>query len=144
MNDYKILCDIGEEITFIIGGRLQVVGISALDEDDNLNRINRIQFKRAPKAIYFEKVLTIIQNNPDITLRFYGDYSENEIHWEKLLEVRNLQVDLWHTLSLEKISLLKNLKSIGISKHVSSKVSLKILEPLQKLEKIYTSVSKDI
>jgi hypothetical protein len=144
MDNYKILCDIGEEITFIIGGKFQKVELAALDDENNLTKIIRIQFKRAPKTIYFEKVQSILKKKPNITLRFYGDYSEDKIDWEQLTEIQNLQIDLWNTVSLKDISLLKSLKSIGISKNINSKVSLTILEPLQNLETLYTSVSKDI
>lgn len=39
---------------------------------------------------------------------------------------------------------MKNLKILGISKNVKSTVSLKVIENLDKLECLYTSISKDI
>lgn len=142
--DFKILCNIKEKPTFLIGGQSREVSFDELLKDENLNRIYRIQFSQAPKKNQLEKVLKAIDKKPSIGLRFYGDYSENDIDWESLINIKNLQIDLWHISKLEQLSKLTSLKSLGITKNVSSKVSLEILENLKQLETLYTSISKGI
>lgn len=142
--DFKILCNIKEKPTFLIGGQGREVSFDELNKDENLNRIYRIQFSQAPKKSQLQKVLQAIDKKPSIGLRFYGDYSENEIDWGSLINVKNLQIDLWHISKLEELSKLKNLQSLGITKNVSSQVSLEILENLKQLETLYTSISKGI
>lgn len=144
MHNYKILCDIGEEINFIIGGKASKVTFDELNAEENINRIYRIQFKKAPQKDYLTQALMVIKKNPNIALRFYGDYSENVIDWDSLFQIEKLSIDLWHTESLGCISNLKNLKSLSVTKNVSSKVSLSILEPLKNLEVLYTNISKDV
>src|SRR5688572_30264791 len=142
--NYKILCNIGKEPIFSIGGESEAVGWEDLDKEENLNRIYRIQFNQAPHNGQLERVTGIIKQRPEIELRFYGDFSEELIDWDKLTDIRDLQIDLWNSINLGQISKLTNLKCLGITKNVKSNVSLSILEPLQNLEKLYTSVSKDI
>jgi len=142
--DYKILCDIREKPTFLIGGQSREVSFDELLKDDNIDRIYRIQFNQAPNNGQLEKVLKAIEKRPSIGLRFYGDYSENQIDWKSLVNVQNLQIDLWHLSKLGQISNLSNLKSLGITKNISSKVSLEILENLDQLEILYTSISKGV
>ncbi|WP_179020367.1 hypothetical protein [Winogradskyella forsetii] len=142
--NYKILCDIGDKPNFLIGGQGKPVDFSEIEKSENLNRIYRFQFKQPPKNGQLEKVISAIKKRPEIELRFYGDYSEDLIDWGSLTEIQNLQIDLWETNSLSEISSLRNLKRLGITKNVKSKVSLKILEPLQNLETFYTSISKDV
>jgi hypothetical protein len=144
MVDYKILCDIGEDVRFHIGGRPQVAKLEDIGNEENINKIYRIQFRRPPECKTLDYVLQTIKKRPEIDLRFYGDYSENLIPWNKLLHIQRLQIDLWNIVSLNEISNLKELKVLSIQKNVSSKISLKILAPLQNLESLYTSVSKDI
>ena len=142
--NYKILCDIGDKPNFLIGGQGKSVDFSEIEKSENLNRIYRFQFKQPPKNGQLEKVISAIKKRPEIELRFYGDYSEKLIDWDCLTEIQNLQIDLWETSDLREISSLENLKRLGITKNVKSKVSLDILEPLQNLETFYTSISKDI
>jgi hypothetical protein len=144
MNGYKILCIIDDDIIFNIAGKSQKASINDIQQEDNLNRIYRIQFRKAPKSTYLDHVLLAIEKRPDITLRFYGDYSEDLIDWDKLSAIKNLTIDLWNLNSLKGVSKLVNLKTLDITKQISSKVSLSILEPLKKLEILYTSISKDI
>jgi len=144
MNNYKILCEIGDNISFNIAGKSHLVDFGDLEKDDNLSRIYRIQFHKTPKSADLEKVLIAITKNPDITLRFYGDYSEDLIDWDKISSIEKLSIDLWHINSLKGVSKLTKLKQLGLSKNVSSKVSLSIIEPLENLEILYTSISKDI
>ena len=141
---YKILCNIGESVDFNIGGIDYPVNIHDLAKPENISRIYRIQFSRTPKPIYLDEVLKVISHNPGISLRFYGDYPEDTIDWDKLHPVRRLSIDLWHTKSLTGVSKLINLKELGIHKHVTSAVSLKVVEPLVNLETLSTSISKDI
>ena len=140
--DYKILCNISEKPTFLIGGQSYEVSFDELLKEDNIERIYRIQFSQAPKNGQLEKVLKAIEKRPTIGLRFYGDYSENQIDWKSLSNLQNLQIDLWHLSNLQQLSNLSNLKSLGITKNVSSKASLEILENLNQLEILYTSLSK--
>jgi hypothetical protein len=142
--NYKILCDIGDKPNFLIGGQGNTVDFSEIEKSDNLDRIYRFQFKQPPKNGQLEKVISAIKKRPEIGLRFYGNYSEELIDWGSLTEIQNLQIDLWETNDLEQVSALKNLKRLGITKNVKSKVSLKIIEPLQNLETFYTSISKDV
>lgn len=142
--DYKILCNIREKPTFLVGGQSREVSFDDLLKEDNIDRIYRIQFSQAPKNGQLEKVLKAIEKRPSIGLRFYGDYSENKIDWKSLTNVQNLQIDLWHLSKLEQLSNLSNLKSLGITKNVSSKASLEILENLNQLEILYTSISKGV
>ncbi len=142
--EYKILCIIGEEIEFNITGKSQSVNISDLTNPENLKRIYRIQFSKEPKKEYFEIVISILKENPQIDLRFYGNYSENLIDWRSLIFVERLQIDLWETKDLKEISQLVNLKRLAITKNVKSTVSLKILKDLKNLEVLFTSISKDI
>lgn len=142
--NYKILCDIGDKPNFLIGGQGKSVEFSEIEKSENLNRIYRFQFKQPPKNGQLEKVISAIKKRPEIELRFYGDYSEELIDWGSLTEVQNLQIDLWETSDLREISSLRNLKRLGITKNVKSKVSLDILEPMQNLESFYTSISKDV
>jgi hypothetical protein len=142
--NYKILCDIGDNPNFLIGGQGKSVDFNEIEKSENLNRIYRFQFKQPPKNGQLEKVISAIKKRPEIGLRFYGDYSEKLIDWGSLTEIQNLQIDLWETNDLREISSLRNLKRLGITKNVKSKVSLKILESLQNLETLYTSISKDI
>ena len=86
----------------------------------------------------------MLNANPKIDLRFYGNYPENSINWKSLTLIENLYIDLWETKKLENLVYLTNLKKLGISKNVKSTVSLKIIENLEKLENLYTSISKDI
>jgi len=143
-DNYKILCDIGEEIKFNIGGQSKTVDFNELEKEEILNRIYRIQFNRAPIKEQLEQVLKAIDRRPEIQLRFYGNYHENLIDWSKLVDIQCLQIDLWEIENLNEVSQLSNLKKLGITKNVKSKVSLKILEPLQHLEVLYTSISKDV
>jgi hypothetical protein len=142
--NYKILCDIGDNPNFLIGGQGKPVDFSEIEKSENLNRIYRFQFKQPPKNGQLEKVISAIKKRPEIELRFYGNYSEELIDWGSLTEIQNLQIDLWETIDLREISSLRNLKRLGITKNVKSKVSLDILEPLQNLESFYTSISKDV
>ena len=141
---YLILCEIGDKPTFSIGGQIYPVELDDIDKDDNLNRIYRIQFSQPPKDGQLERVISAIKRRPEIELRFYGNYPEDLIEWDKLKEIQNLQIDLWEIRDLQEVSKLTNLKRLGITKNVKSQVSLKILEPLQNLEVLYTSVSQDI
>lgn len=142
--NYKILCDIGDKTNFLIGGQSKSVDFNEIEKSENLNRIYRFQFKQPPKSEQFERVISAIKKRPEIKLRFYGDYSEELIDWGRLTEIQNLQIDLWETNDLREVSTLRNLKRLSITKNIKSKVSLKILEPLQNLETFYTSISKDI
>jgi hypothetical protein len=142
--EYKILCIIGEEISFNIAGKPHPANISDLQNPENLKRIYRIQFSRQPKKEYFEIVIDVLKLNPHIDLRFYGNYSEDLIDWKSLVFIERLQIDLWETKNLKDIGLLVNLKRLAISKNVKSTVSLKILKDLKKLEILFTSISKDI
>lgn len=142
--NYKILCDIGDKPNFLIGGQAKSVDFNEIEKSENLNRIYRFQFKQPPKNGQLDRVISAIKKRPEIELRFYGDYSEELIDWGSLTEIQNLQIDLWETIDLQEISSLRNLKRLGITKNVKSKVSLDILEPLQNLESFYTSISKDV
>lgn len=140
--EYVILCDIGDETSFNIAGKNYVVDFNEIEK--YLHRIYRIQFKRIPKTKQLEKVVELVKKKPTIDLRFYGDYPEESINWEILTDITNLQIDLWHIKTLNQISSLTKLKKLSINKMVSSKVSLSIIEPLQNMEILYTSVSKGI
>jgi len=142
--NYKILCDIGDKPNFLIGGQGKSVDFNEIEKSENLDRIYRIQFKQPPKNGQLDRIISAIKKRPEIELRFYGDYSEELIDWGSLTEIQNLQIDLWETNDLEEVGRLKNLKRLGITKNVRSKVSLGILEPLQNLETFYTSISKDV
>jgi hypothetical protein len=142
--NYKILCDIGDKPNFLIGGQGKSVDFDEIEKSENLNRIYRFQFKQPPKNGQLDRVISAIKKRPEIELRFYGDYSEELIDWGSLTEIQNLQIDLWETNDLQEVSRLRNLKRLGITKNVKSKVSLEILEPLQNLETLYTSISKDL
>lgn len=144
MDNYPILCEIGEDIIFNVGGKSQKASTVDLLQEDNLNRIYRFQFREAPKNIYLDLVLLAIEKRPAITLRFYGNYSEDLIDWDRLSAVKNLSIDLWHLDNLKGLSKLVNLKVLSLTKNISSKASLTILEPLKKLEILCTSISKDI
>jgi hypothetical protein len=144
MTNFKILCDINENINFIIGGISKRADISDLTVEDNIKRIYRIQFSQVPTATNLLAVLKVIKSNPSIDLRFYGKYSEEEIEWSLLSSVERLQIDLWETKELKQISKLTKLKRLGITKNVKSSVSLKILENLTNLQTLFTSISKDI
>lgn len=144
MGDRNILCDIGQGVQFLISGRSEVATIHNLEDETYLKRIYRIQFKTPPQKAMLEVVASAIKAMPDIELRFYGDYSEELIPWDMIKGVERLSVDLWHTESLNAISSLPNLRTLAISKNVRSKVSLKIIEPLENLEVLFTSISKDI
>ena len=52
----------------------------------------------------------------------YRFYSEELIDWGSLTEIQNLQIDLWETRDLQEVSRLRNLKRLGITKNVKSKV----------------------
>ena len=143
-SNYKILCDISDKPNFLIGGQGKSVDFNDIDKSENLNRIYRFQFRQPPKNGQLERVISAIKKRPEIELRFYGNYSEELIDWGSLTEIQNLQIDLWETNDLREVSTLKNLKSLEITKNVKSKVSLKIVEPLQNLEAFYTSISKDV
>jgi len=140
----KILCIIGEEIQFNIAGKSEPANISDLTNSDILKRIYRIQFCEAPKKEFLEIVINVLRENPQIDLRFYGNYSENLIDWKSLVFVERLQIDLWETKDLKELSQLVNLKKLVITKNVKSSVSLKILKDLKNLEVLFTSISKDI
>ncbi len=142
--NHKILCEIGDKPNFLTGGKVKPVEFEDIEKIENLNRIYRFQFKQPPKNEQLERVASAIKKRPEIALRFYGNYIEELIDWDSLTEIHHLQIDLWETEDLRRVSQLKNLKSLGIAKNVKSKVSLKILEPLQKLETFYTSIAKDI
>lgn len=142
--NYKILCDIGDELMFSIGGQSKAVDFYELEKVEILNRIYRIQFNKAPKKQQLEQVINVINRRPEIELRFYGNYHESLIDWSKLTDIQSLQIDLWEIENLKEISQLSNLKRLGITKNVKSKVSLQILESLQNLETLYTSISKDV
>lgn len=144
MTEYKILCDIGENICFNIGGQSHAVDDSDIEKDNYLNRIYRIQFHKPPPKKRLEQVINAIRKRPEIGLRFYGNYSEDEIDWTQLVGIQDLVIDLWETNNLSAVSSLTGLKRLGISKNVKSKVSLSILAPLTNLELLFTSISKDI
>jgi hypothetical protein len=144
MTNFKILCDINENINFIIGGVSKRTDISDLTVEDNIKRIYRIQFSQAPTTTHLLAALKVIESNPDIDLRFYGNYSEEQIEWGLLSSVERLQIDLWETKELKEVSQLTNLRRLGITKNVKSSVSLKILGNLTNLQTLYTSISKDI
>jgi hypothetical protein len=144
MTNFKILCDINENISFNIGGVSKRVDISDLAIEDNIKRIYRIQFSQAPTTAYLFAALKAIESNPDIDLRFYGSYSEEQIEWGLLSSVERLQIDLWETKDLKQISQLTKLRRLGITKNVKSSVSLNILETLTNLQILFTSISKDI
>ena len=46
--NYKIICDIGENMSFNTGGQSKTVDFNELEKEESLNRIYRIQFNRAP------------------------------------------------------------------------------------------------
>lgn len=140
----KILCDIEDKPNFLIGGQGNSVDFDEIDKTENLNRISCFQFRQPPKNEQLERVIFAIKKRPEIKLRFYGNYSEKLIDWGSLTEIQNLHIDLWETNDLREISKLRNLKKLGITKNVKSKVSLKIIESLQNLEVFYTSISKDV
>ena len=144
MTNFKILCDIDENIHLISGGISKQVDVSELTEDENLKRIFRIQFHIAPLDKYLSVVVKLIEKNPHIDLRFYGDYSEELINWSLLSSIESLQIDLWETKELKELSRLTKLKKLTISKNVKSSVSLSVLKNLTNLETLYTSISKDI
>lgn len=140
----NILCIIDDQISFNVSGQSTLVDVSDLNKAENIERVFRIQFSKPPKKEYFESVLNVLKTNPQIVLRFYGNYSEDLIDWEALYFIEKLQIDLWETKKLEAIEKLVNLKELGISKNIKSSVSLNILRNLKKLEILYISISKDI
>ncbi|OYU79017.1 MAG: hypothetical protein CFE23_16020 [Flavobacterium sp. BFFFF1] len=140
----KILCNITDDITFISGGNGVNVNLDDLKNPEYIDRIYRIQFNQEPDPKILSVVAKIIAENPHITLRFYGNFPESKIDWDMLHSVERLQIDLWETKSLKSISSLTNLVLLSIHKNVKSSVSLKILEPLQNLEILFTSLSKDV
>lgn len=144
MTSYKILCDIGDAVYFNIAGRSAAVKLSDIGLAENIDRIYRIQFHKPPKANQLDYIVAIIEQRPNISLRFYGDYDESLIIWDKLVNIEDLQIDLWHTRDLAGLSRLKNLKSLAVNAMVTSKVSLSVIEPLENLNVLYTSISKDI
>ncbi|WP_221258270.1 hypothetical protein [Flavobacterium okayamense] len=139
----NILVDIKDsKILFLTGGKSIVSSMSeVITHKDN---ILKIQFSSAPDNILLKEVSLLIKKNPHINLRFYGNYSEDQIKWEFLSEIEGLNIDLWETKNLNEIKNLKNLKRLGITKNVKSSVSLKIIENLKELEILFTSISKDI
>jgi hypothetical protein len=144
MMQFKILCDINENINFIVGGTSKRADISDLKIEDNIKRIYRIQFSQVPTTMHLLAALKAIEINPDIDLRFYGNYPEEQIEWNLLDSVERLQIDLWETKELKQVSKLTKLKKLGITKNVKSSVSLTILENLINLQTLFTSISKDI
>lgn len=144
MANFKILCDINENINFIIGGVSREVDVLELTKDDNLSRIYRIQFSKAPLETHLSLVVDLIEKHPNIELRFYGAYEEELINWKLLSKIESLSIDLWETKELKELSTLRNLKKLTLTKNVKSAVSLSILENLTKLEKLYTSISKGL
>ena len=94
MQSYKILCDIGNEIYFNIAGKTIKVSSEDLINEENLKRIYRIQFNKAPLLFLLDLAISVIKRNPEIELRFYGNYSEDLIDWDKLHDVEKLSIDL--------------------------------------------------
>ena len=144
MTNFKILCDINESINFLIAGASIRADISDLSIEDNIKRIYRIQFSQAPTRKILLAALKVIESNPQIVLRFYGNYFEEQIEWSLLSSVERLQIDLWETKELKQISRLTKLKTLGITKNVKSSVSLQILGTLTNLQTLFTSISKDV
>lgn len=140
----NILCNIGDEIELNLGGTSQKVQLSDLLDPKNLSKIYRIQFSKEPQQRQLQFIADLLKENKEIDLRFYGNYSENCIDWESLNFVEKLQIDLWETKDLKDLMSLRNLKTLGISKNIKSQVSLKVIANLNKLEILFTSISKDI
>jgi len=140
----NILCNIGDEIVFNFAGKTKIVTFNELAEPETLSKIYRIQFSKEPKSNQFDSIIQLLNENREIDLRFYGNYSEYSIDWKSLISIENLQIDLWETKELKDLIYLTNLKKLGISKNVKSNVSLKIIENLQNLENLFVSISKDI
>lgn len=140
----KILCNISDKISFNSGGQGQYADLKDLTDPDNIKRIYRIQFSQEPSRQILSTVIKVIADNPSISLRFYGDYSEDKIDWDSLQPIKKLHVDLWQTNKLAAISKMSGLTELGITKNVKSSVSLKILEPLADLTTLFVSISKDI
>jgi hypothetical protein len=139
-----ILCDIGETVTFSSGGEFRRTNFDDIFLPENRMRIYRIQFHTPPQTYQFERIAELIGEIPKISLRFCGQFSEDQIPWRLLTQIQRLQIDLWETDNLNELRNLPNLKELGISKQVRSKVSLSILKNLPNLEVLFTSVSKDI
>lgn len=139
----KILVDIKDsKIGFLTGGT--AVSSSMSDIIAKKDNIFRIQFSSKPDIGLLKDISDFLINNPHIDLRFYGNYSEDLIDWELLNNIQGLFIDLWETRELNGIKNLKQLKRLGISKNVKSSVSLKVIENLDNLEMLFTSISKDI
>jgi hypothetical protein len=128
--------------------RMESGGVSTFVSFDDLEltakNICRIQFPSKPIHSVLERVADLIVKNPHIVLRFYGNYTEDQIEWCLLRNIQKLHIDLWNTKSLNQISDLKHLKVLGISKNVHTSVSLNILRDLENIEELFTSISKDI
>lgn len=138
----NILCNIGDEIVLNFAGKTKVVSFNELANPENLSKIYRIQFSKEPNPKQFDFIIKLLNENLEIELRFYGNYSEYSIDWKSLNSIENLQIDLWETKELKDLIYLTNLKKLGISKHVKSNVSLKIIENLQNLENLFISIQK--
>ena len=140
----NILCNIGDEIVLNLGGKSEVIHLEELRNPEKLSKIYQIQFSKEPQKKYFNFIVNLLKDNTEIDLRFYGNYLENTIDWESLKFIEKLQIDLSETKDLKDLIYLKNLKQLGITKNVKSTVSLKVIANLDKLEYLFTSISKDI
>lgn len=139
----KILVDIKDsKIGFLTDGT--AISSSMTDIVAKKDNIFRIQFSSNPDFQLLKDISNFLNDNPHIDLRFYGNYSEDLIDWGLLNNVQRLFIDLWETKDLNEIKNLKKLKRLGISKNVKSSVSLKVIENLDNLEMLFTSISKDI
>ncbi|SFK87346.1 hypothetical protein SAMN05216357_107107 [Porphyromonadaceae bacterium KH3CP3RA] len=139
----KILVDIKDsKIGFLSGGT--EISSSMSDIIANKDNIFRIQFSSRPDVRLLKDISDFLIDNPHIDLRFYGNYCEDLIDWGLLNDIQRLSIDLWETKDLNGIKNLKKLKRLGISKIVKSSVSLKVIENLDNLEMLFTSISKDI
>jgi hypothetical protein len=139
----KILVDIKDsKIGFLTGGT--TISSSMSDIIAKKDNIFRIQFSSKPDIHLLKDISDFLIDNPHIDLRFYGNYSEDLIDWSLLNNIQGLFVDLWETKDLNGIKNLKQLKRLGITKNVKSSVSLKVIENLDNLEMLFTSISKDI
>ena len=142
-NMKKILVDINNsKISLITGGKGCLSGINGITE--NVDSVFRIQFSSIPDLTLLKEVTEIIKINPQISLRFYGNFSEDLIKWEELKSVQRLFIDLWETKNLEGLRNLTQLKRLGISKNVKTTVNLNVIENLNELEMFFTSISKGI
>ena len=97
-----------------------------------------------PDFELFQLAVKIINEGVNTFIRFSGDYSEDDIDWSLMEDIKGLVLTLDELKELKQIQRLKKLEALYLRPENPSSLSLKVLEGMENLKILHTNISKDL